>query len=70
MTSVYGEVTVLMKELLLIKDLLQNKVLQAQQGEDNFTTKSYLLGFYAPQPGKQGKEEYFKNCSGDTTYNR
>src|SRR4030095_1898053 len=41
---------------LIGKGLASTQGLQAQQGEDNFTTKSYLLGFYTPTPGKTGKK--------------
>jgi gliding motility-associated lipoprotein GldJ len=37
---------------LIKRGLTAKQGIQAQQGEDNFTTKSYLLGFYTPQPGK------------------
>lgn len=40
--------------LLVSKGYVNKANLQggAQQGEDNFTTKSYLLGLYTPPPGK------------------
>ena len=38
--------------ILMQKGLAAKQGIQAQQGEDNFTTKSYLLGFFTPQPGK------------------
>ena len=40
--------------------------IQAQQGEDNFTTKSYLLGFYQTQPGKtaNSKKNPLKTAQG------
>jgi gliding motility-associated lipoprotein GldJ len=49
---------------LVANGLAAKQGLQAQQGEDNFTTKSYLLGFYAPQPGKQGKKSTLKTAQG------
>ncbi len=39
------------------KGIASTQGLQAQQGEDNFTTKSYLLGFYTPTPGKTGSKK-------------
>jgi formylglycine-generating enzyme len=37
--------------ILMQKGYVNKQSLQ-QQGEDNFTTKSYLVGLYAPPPGK------------------
>ena len=45
-------------------DLASKQGLQAQQGEDNFTTKSYLLGFYAPHTWKTGKKSTLKTAQG------
>ena len=39
------------------KGLVATQNLKSQQGEDNFTTKSYLLGLYTPQPGKGAKSK-------------
>jgi sulfatase modifying factor 1 len=38
--------------VLMQQGFANKQGIQAQQGEDNFTTKSYLLGLYTPQPGK------------------
>lgn len=38
--------------ILMQKGLASKQGVQAQQGEDNFTTKSYLLGLFNTQPGK------------------
>lgn len=38
--------------LLMQKGLIAQQNIKSQQGEDNFTTKSYLLGLYTPQPGR------------------
>lgn len=38
--------------ILIQKGYAAKQGIQAQQGQDNFTTKSYLFGLYASQPGK------------------
>ncbi|HYO22927.1 MAG TPA: SUMF1/EgtB/PvdO family nonheme iron enzyme, partial [Flavisolibacter sp.] len=38
--------------ILMKKGLIASQNIKSQQGEDNFTTKSYLLGLYTPQPGR------------------
>jgi gliding motility-associated lipoprotein GldJ len=38
--------------LLMEKGYVSAQGVQGQQGEENFTTKSYLLGLYQAQPGK------------------
>src|SRR4030095_14104872 len=38
--------------------------LQGQQQENNFTTKSYLLGLYQAQPGKPSKNNKLQNSQG------
>jgi len=38
--------------ILMQKGLIASQNVKSQQAEDNFTTKSYLLGLYTPQPGK------------------
>jgi hypothetical protein len=37
---------------LLEKGYVNKQSLQGQQGDNNFTTKSYLLGLYQTAPGK------------------
>ena len=42
-----------MNEGILLKtEYINKQSLQGQQGENNFTTKSYLLGLYQTAPGK------------------
>jgi sulfatase modifying factor 1 len=38
--------------ILMKKGYIAQQGIQGQQGEENFTTKSYLLGIYQAQPGK------------------
>lgn len=38
--------------ILMEKGYVAKQGIQGQQGEENFTTKSYLLGLYQAQPGK------------------
>lgn len=38
--------------ILMDKGFVAKQGIQGQQGEENFTTKSYLLGLYQAQPGK------------------
>jgi len=41
--------------ILIEKGYASKQGLQGQQGEENFTTKSYLLGLYQAQPGRPKK---------------
>jgi len=41
--------------ILMDKGYVAKQGIQGQQQENNFTTKSYLLGLYQAQPGKPGK---------------
>jgi gliding motility-associated lipoprotein GldJ len=52
--------------IMIQQGLASKQGIQAQQGEDNFTTKSYLLGFYQPQPGKtaNSKKNPLKTAQG------
>lgn len=43
--------------ILMKKGYVAKQGVQGQQGEENFTTKSYLLGLYQAQPGKPGKKD-------------
>lgn len=45
--------------MLMKKGLVSPQNIKSQNGagEDNFTTKSYLLGIYAPQPGKDARSK-------------
>ncbi len=43
--------------ILIEKGYIDRKNLQTEQGEQNFTTKSYLLGLYTPTPGKQARSK-------------
>ncbi|HEX6335039.1 MAG TPA: SUMF1/EgtB/PvdO family nonheme iron enzyme [Flavisolibacter sp.] len=38
--------------ILMKNNFIAKQGVQGQQGQENFTTKSYLLGLYTPQPGK------------------
>lgn len=50
--------------ILMNKGFVSNKGIQGQQQENNFTTKSYLLGLYQAQPGKPGKKNTLKTPMG------
>jgi sulfatase modifying factor 1 len=43
--------------ILMNKKYIAKQGIQGQQQENNFTTKSYLLGLYQAQPGKPGKKD-------------
>jgi gliding motility-associated lipoprotein GldJ len=43
--------------VLIQKGYASKQGVQAQQGEDNFTTKSYLLGLFNTQPGKSANSK-------------
>src|SRR5215218_932020 len=43
--------------ILMEKGFVAKQGIQSQQQENNFTTKSYLLGLYQAQPGKPKKNE-------------
>ena len=43
--------------LLMKKGYIAKQGIQGQQQENNFTTKSYLLGLYQAQPGRPGKKD-------------
>ena len=43
--------------IMMKKGYIAKQSLQGQQQENNFTTKSYLLGHYVAQPGKPGKKD-------------
>ncbi|HYC27292.1 MAG TPA: SUMF1/EgtB/PvdO family nonheme iron enzyme, partial [Chitinophagaceae bacterium] len=50
--------------ILMKKGFIAKQSLQGQQQENNFTTKSYLLGHYAAQPGKPGKKDKLQSPMG------
>src|SRR5687767_2518006 len=52
--------------VLLDKNYINKQSLQGQQGDNNFTTKSYLLGLYQAAPGKgaTSKKNPLKNSQG------
>jgi formylglycine-generating enzyme len=52
--------------VLLNKGYINKQSLQGQQGEENFTTKSYLLGLYQAAPGKNAtsKKNPLKTAQG------
>jgi len=50
--------------ILMQKGYIAKQGLQGQQQENNFTTKSYLLGLYQAQPGKPGKNNKLMNAQG------
>ncbi|MBL7751963.1 MAG: SUMF1/EgtB/PvdO family nonheme iron enzyme [Chitinophagaceae bacterium] len=51
--------------VLMNKGYLNSQTIQAQQGQDNFTTKSYLLGLYTNvQPGKVAKKDKLQSPMG------
>jgi len=51
--------------ILMEKGYLNKQTIQAQQGQDNFTTKSYLLGLYTNiQPGKVAKKDKLSSPMG------
>jgi formylglycine-generating enzyme len=43
--------------IMIEKGYASKQGIQAQQGEDNFTTRSYLLGLYNTQPGKSANSK-------------
>ncbi|MCW3073220.1 MAG: gliding motility protein [Flaviaesturariibacter sp.] len=49
---------------LIEKKFIAKQGLNSQQQENNFTTKSYLLGLYQAQPGKPGKKNTLKTPQG------
>jgi gliding motility-associated lipoprotein GldJ len=57
--------------ILIQKGYASKQGIQAQQGEDNFTTKSYLLGLYNAQPGKtaNSKKNPLKTAQGTPRIN-
>ena len=51
--------------ILMKKGYASTQGIQAQQGEDNFTTKSYLMGLFNTQPGKtKSKSNPLKTSQG------
>ena len=50
--------------VLMEKKFIAKQGIQGQQQENNFTTKSYLLGLYQAQPGKPGKKDALKSPMG------
>ena len=50
--------------ILMQKGYIAKQGLQGQQQENNFTTKSYLLGLYQAQPGKPDKKNKLQNPMG------
>ena len=48
---------------LMNKGLIGKQNIKSQQGDENFTTKSYLLGLYTPQPGRP-KKNALKDANG------
>ena len=52
--------------ILMKKGLIAPQNIKSQQGEDNFTTKSYLLGLYTAQPGRgvNSKKNPLKDADG------
>ncbi len=48
---------------LMSKGLIGKQNIKSQQGDENFTTKSYLLGLYTPQPGHP-KKNALKDANG------
>ena len=57
--------------ILIQKGYASKQGVQAQQGEDNFTTKSYLLGLFNTQPGKtaNSKKNPLKTAQGTPRIN-
>ena len=50
--------------ILMNKGYIAKQGLQGQQQENNFTTKSYLLGLYQAQPGRPSKNNKLQNAQG------
>jgi sulfatase modifying factor 1 len=50
--------------ILMNKGYVAKQGIQGQQQENNFTTKSYLLGLYQAQPGKPSKGNKLQNAQG------
>jgi gliding motility-associated lipoprotein GldJ len=50
--------------IMMKKGYIAKQSIQGQQQENNFTTKSYLLGHYAAQPGKPGKKDKLQSPMG------
>ena len=50
--------------IMMNKGYIAKQGIQGQQQENNFTTKSYLLGLYQAQPGKPGKGNKLQNAQG------
>lgn len=50
--------------ILMQKGYIAKQGLQGQQQENNFTTKSYLLGLYQAQPGKPDKKNKLQSPMG------
>jgi sulfatase modifying factor 1 len=50
--------------ILMKKKYVGAQNIQGQQQENNFTTKSYLLGLYQAAPGKPGKKDQLKTPMG------
>src|SRR5205814_10726562 len=52
--------------ILIKKNYIDPKNIQNEQGDQNFTTKSYLLGLYTPTPGKgaRSKNNPLKDAQG------
>ena len=50
--------------ILMKKGYIAKQSIQGQQQENNFTTKSYLLGHYVAQPGKPDKKDKLQSPMG------
>ena len=55
--------------ILMQKGFVSAQGIQSQQQENNFTTKSYLLGLYQAQPGRPGKRNALKTPMGTPRMN-